>query len=342
MEFTKNIFGKNKAGQTVYLYHLTNKHGAYVDILDYGCTIQKVVVPDKYGKLTDVVLGYDNIEDYENNACYLGAAIGRCGNRIADARFKVNGIEYNVAVNNGKNHLHGGNKGFDKQMWQVEAAADGLTFKRLSPDGEENYPGNLDVAITYSFSDDNELKIVYKAVSDKDTVVNLTNHSYFNLNGAGDILNHELQLLADAYLPTDSGSIPTGEIRPVKGTAFDFLTPKTIGRDIEQADEQLLLAKGYDHTYALNGTGMRHFATAKGDKSGIVLEAYTTQPGVQLYSGNYLQGASGKYNTIYEARTGFCLETQHYPDAVNQPAFATTLLKAGEQYHQETIYKFSK
>lgn len=342
MEITKREFGRNQAGQTVNVYRILNRQGAYVDILDHGCIVQKIVVPDQEGKMTDVVLGYDDIAGYEENDCYLGAAIGRCGNRIAGGRFKIGDKVYNVAVNNGKNHLHGGVKGFDKQLWQADKMDNGLRLQRLSPDGEENYPGNLNVAITYSFSDDNELKIVYEAVSDADTVVNLTNHSYFNLNGAqtGDILQHELQLFADAYLPTDKDLIPTGKLRSVEGTVFDFRTAKTIGRDIAQPDSQLLLAKGYDHTYVLSGEGLRRVAVARGERSGIVLEAYTTQPGVQLYTGNYLGGTPGKYHTEYMPHHGFCLETQHFPNAVNQCNFATTLLKCGERYNQETVYRF--
>jgi len=344
MKIIKAEFGETKTGEKVHIFMLLNQQGAHVDLLDYGCTIQKIVVPDKDGKMTDVVLGYETIGEYEGNAGYLGAIVGRCANRIAKGKFSVDGVSYQVAVNNGENHLHGGLRGFDKHIWEAESTPDRLVFKRVSGDGEENYPGNLKVEIAYSFNDDNELKIEYKAVCDKDTVVNLTNHAYFNLNGieSGNVLRHTLQIAADAYLPTDGGSIPTGEIRPVEDTPFDFRMPKTIGRDIESQDEQLILAKGYDHTFVLNGTGMKKFAKAKGDLSGIVLTAYTTQPGVQLYTANYLDGARGKYGALCEKRTAFCLETQHFPNAINQPEFASTLLKAGETYNEVTVYAFSK
>jgi len=336
-------------GKTVELYTLTNRKGAEAKITNYGATVVSLKVPDRNGKFDDIVLGFDNIDGYLQGTSFFGATIGRYGNRIAKGRFKLNGVEYKLATNNEPNHLHGGNKGFDKVIWNarpfnVKGGA-GLALKYLSHDGEEGYPGNLSVSVSYTLTDNNELKISYAATTDKDTVVNLTHHSYFNLagHGNGDVLNHQLMINADRFTPTDAGSIPTGELRSVKGTPFDFTQPTTIGARIDQDDEQLKLAKGYDHNYVLNGRAgtLRKVASVSEPTTGRTMEVWTTEPGMQLYSGNFLAGAQGKSGKVYQFRYGFCLETQHYPDSPNKPSFPSTVLRKGTTYRTQTIYKFS-
>ena len=335
----------------VTVYTLRNSHGVETQITNYGGIVMSLKVPDRNGKFADVVLGLPTAQDYMNkNDPYLGAIIGRYGNRIAKGRFTLNGVEYKLAVNNGENHLHGGIKGFDKVVWTgrkirtKDGPAVVLTY--LSKDGEEGYPGNLRVRVVYTLTEKNELKIDYSATTDKDTVLNLTHHSYFNLagEGNGDILNHQLTINADRFVPTDSGSIPTGELRNVSGTPFDFLTSTAIGARINQDDEQLKLGNGYDHTFVINGTPgtLRHAATAREASSGRVMEVWTTEPGIQFYSGNHLNGAAdGKQGTSYEPSSGLCLETQHFPDSPNHGNFPNTVLKAGHTYNSATIYKFS-
>ena len=344
----KESFGKAD-GKTVELYTLTNRKGAEAKITTYGATVVSLKVPDRNGKFDDIVLGFDNIDGYLKGTSFFGATIGRYGNRIAKGRFTLNGVEYKLAINNEPNHLHGGNKGFDKVIWNarpfdVKDGA-GLALSYLSHDGEEGYPGNLSVSVSYTLTDNNELKISYAATTDKDTVVNLTHHSYFNLagHGNGDILNHQLMINADRFTPTDAGSIPTGEIRSVKGTPFDFTKPTTIGARINQDDEQLKLAKGYDHNYVLNGKAgtLRQVARVSEPIAGRTMEVWTTEPGMQLYSGNFLDGAQGKSGKVYQFRYGFCLETQHYPDSPNKPSFPSTVLRKGNTYRTQTIYKFS-
>lgn len=351
----KREFGKTSEGQSVDLYTLTNSRGAEVKITNYGGIVTSLKVPDRTGRLGDVVLGFDNLDAYLKGHPYFGAIIGRYGNRIAKGRFKLNRVEYKLAVNNGANHLHGGIKGFDKVIWNAKpvkvtnGAALELTY--LSKDGEEGYPGNLSVKVTYTLTNANELKIEYSATTDKDTVVNLTHHSYFNLagQGEGDILKHRLFLNANRFTPTDDGSIPTGELRSVRNTPFDFMRMTfmqmaEIGARINEPDQQLQFGKGYDHNFVLNGKmgTLRLGARVYEAGSGRVMEVWTTEPGMQFYTGNFLDGTlTGKDGKVYQQRYGFCLETQHYPDSPNEPKFPSTVLKKGAHYHTVTVYKFS-
>jgi aldose 1-epimerase len=346
---SRKDFGKTADGAKVDIYTLTNTSGAEARILTYGGTVVSLKVPDKNGTLGDVVLGYDSIADYEKHTAYFGALIGRYANRIANARFTLNGKEYKLASNNGPNHLHGGPKGYNRVVWSARSSTDAnganLDLTYLSRDGEEAYPGNLKINVVYTLTEKNELKIVYSATTDKDTIVNLTQHSYFNLAGAGNgtVLDHELTVNADRFTPTDDTAIPTGELRPVKGTPFDFTRPVKIGARIEQADEQLKFGRGYDHNWVLNkkDKALSLAATVYESTSGRVMEVLTTEPGVQLYTGNYLDAAiKGKDGRDYPFRSGFCLETQHFPDSPNRPAFPSTVLKPGQKYSQTTIYKF--
>jgi aldose 1-epimerase len=337
-------------GEQVELYTLRNRRGAEAKITNYGATIVSLKVPDRRGRFEDVLLGYDTLEGYRQSTFYMGPVIGRYANRIARGRFKLNGREYKLAVNNGENHLHGGLKGFDKVIWKARpmptqsGAALELTY--LSRDGEEGYPGNLSVRVLYTLTERNELRIDYFATTDRDTIVNLTNHAYFNLagQGSGDILKHNLLIYADHFTPADEKSIPTGELRSVAGTPFDFRRATPIGARIEQDDEQLKFGRGYDHTFVINGRAgtLRRAAVASDPSSGRVLEVWTTEPGVQLYTGNYLESAmAGKGGKTYGPRHGFCLETQHFPDSPNKPRFPTTVLRRGGRFNSTTIYKFS-
>ena len=345
----KQSFGKTADGKSVDIYTLTNKSGAKVKILTYGARVVSIEVPDANGTIGDVALGYDDIAAYEKDQSYLGAIVGRYGNRIAKGKFTLDGKTYTLATNNNGNHLHGGLKGFDKVVWtgkgSVVAGVPRVTLTYLSKDKEEGYPGNLWVTVTYSWTDRNELKIQYSAKGDKATVLNLTNHAYFNLAGAGvgDILNHQMRINALRFTPTDDTSIPTGELRNVKGTPLDFTTTTPIGARIEDKYEQLISGSGYDHNFVLNkpaGTfGLAAEVFEAG--SGRVLRVLTTEPGVQFYSGNFLSGATGKRGQTYPRRSGFCLETQHYPDSPNKPKFPTTVLRPGGRYTQTTIYQFS-
>ena len=344
----KAAFGKTADGQAVDIYTLTNARGMEAKIINYGATVVSLKAPDRSGKMDDVVLGYDNLDGYLKDTRFFGCIVGRYGNRIAKGKFTLNGQTYTLAVNNDENHLHGGIKGFNKQIWQASEVNDpknpGLKLTYLSKDGEEGYPGNLSVTVIYTLTDDNGLKIEYNATTDKDTVVNLTNHSYFNLAGKGTILNHEVMLNADRFTPTDKGSIPTGELRSVKGTPMDFTQPTAIGARIEQQDEQLIFGKGYDHNWVLNSGGgtLALAARVTEPSTGRVMEVYTTEPGIQFYTGNFLDGtAIGKGGQAYQQRSGFCLETQHFPDSPNKPAFPSTVLKPGQTYVTTTIYKFS-
>ncbi len=348
MSIKKQPFGKTEEGVLVNLYTFTNEKGMEVKITNYGGIVVSIRVPDRDGKLGDVVLGYDSLDGYLEKSPYFGALIGRYGNRIAYGKFTLDGIEYSLAQNNGENHLHGGLKGYDKVVWQAEEVKSGSTvglkLNYLSNDGEEGYPGNLDITVKYTLTNNNELKIDYSATTDKKTVINLTNHSYFNLAGMGNILNHKLIINADRFNPVDKGLIPTGELKKVKGTPMDFTQPTAIGARINEDDEQLVFGGGYDHNWVLNRSDETINLVAKvyEPTTGRIMEVLTTEPGLQFYSGNFLDGTiTGKGNTVYEHRNGFCLETQHFPDSPNQSDFPSVLLNPGEQYHHKTIYKFS-
>ncbi|MDB5150173.1 MAG: galactose-epimerase [Mucilaginibacter sp.] len=342
-------FSADVQGQKVKLFTLKNNSGATVAITNYGGRLVSLLVPDKDGKATDVILGYDSLKSYQKpKEPYFGAIIGRYGNRIAKGKFTLDGKAYQLDINDGVNTLHGGFKGFYGEVFSAkQLSASQLELTYVSKDGEGGYPGNLTATVVYTLGDDNSLKIEYKATTDKATVVNLTNHAYFNLNGAGSptITDNVIQINADAFLPVDTTLIPTGKLQPVKGTPFDFTTSKTIGKDIGTADEQLKNGKGYDHNFVLNKHDLTTpIATVKSTVTGITLEVFTDEPGLQFYSGNFLTGATknGKGGKAYPYRSAFCLETQHFPDAPNQAAFASTVLKPGQTYHTVTIYKFSK
>lgn len=347
----KSPFGKTPDGEPVDLYTLKNKNGVEAAITNYGGAVVSLKVPDRDGKLGDVVLGFDSVDGYVNNTSYIGALIGRYGNRIGHAQFMLDGKTYTLAKNNGENTLHGGIKGFNRAVWTAKEipAKDGqaLELTYLSKDGEEGFPGNLHVRVIYTLTDSNALKINYSATTDKDTVVNLTNHSYFNLAGpgSGDILDHVLMIEADKFTPVDSGLIPTGELRDVTGTPFDFRKPTPIGARINSDDEQIKLGGGYDHNFVLRrkpGDPFSLAARAVEPKTGRVMEVWTTEPGVQFYTGNFLDGSlHGKGGVSYTRRSAFCLETQHFPDSPNKPEFPATELKPGQRYHTTTIYKFS-
>ena len=346
----KKVFGTTADGKTADLYTLKNKNGMQVSITNFGATVVSIMAPDKAGKMADVALGYDDLAGYELNKNYLGVLVGRYGNRIAHGKFSIDGTEYTLAKNNGDNSLHGGIKGFNKAMWEAKDVSKGgeaaVEMKYVSKDGEEGYPGNLSVRVVYTLTNKNELKIDYSATTDKKTVVNLTNHTYFNLagQGNGDILKHELMINADTFTPVDSGLIPTGELKKAEGTPFDFRKATAIGARIDANDEQIKLGGGYDHNFVLNrkaATGLSLAARVSDPTSGRTMEVWTTEPGVQFYTGNFLDGSfRGKGGSAYQKRTAFCLETQHFPDSPNHPSFPTTLLKPGEKYHTTTVYKF--
>lgn len=332
------------------IFTLTNQTGATAKISDYGGIVMTLEVPDRSGALADVVLGYDELAGYLAGSPYFGALVGRYGNRIANGQFTLNGVTYSLAQNNGRNSLHGGLKGFDKVVWQATpretAEGPALALAYVSPDGEEGFPGTLSVEVTYTLTHDNALKIDYAAGTDQDTIVNLTHHSYFNLAGAGqgDILDHELMLAADHFTPVDEGLIPTGEIRPVAGTPFDFTRPTRIGRRIDEADPQLDYGGGYDHNWVLNhpAGSLGLAARLSEPTSGRVMEVWTTEPGLQFYSGNSLgKTGLGKGGRVYQRRAALCLETQHFPDSPNHPHFPSTVLQAGQRYTSTTIYKFA-
>lgn len=335
-------------GKKVGLYWIENK-GIKAAFTNYGGRLVGLWVNDKNGNATDVVVGMNSAKGFKmSTEPYFGATIGRVGNRVAKGKFTLEGKQYQIPLNNGKNALHGGVKGFQDVVWNAEKTNENtLVFTYVSPDGEQGFPGNLKVKVTYTITDDNAVKMEYEATTDKTTVVNLTNHAFFNLNGegSGSILNHELQIYADQFTPVDEGLIPSGELKSVKNTPFDFTSKHTIGERIETKDEQLKFGKGYDHNYVLNSIkkdGFIHAATIKGDISGIALDVYTEEPGLQFYSGNFMQSKNTfKSGTKDDFRTAFALETQHFPDAPNQPKFAPITLKAGEKYHTVSLYKFS-
>ena len=332
----------------VRLHTLRNSQGVEVGILSYGATIVSITVPDAKGSMDDVVLGFDSLAGYRgDNNPYFGSIVGRYGNRIAGGSFVLDGETYMLARNNGPNHLHGGLVGFDKVNWESMAASDGkrtsATFRYVSVDGEEGYPGTLRVTVVYTLTADNEVIVDYEATTDKATPVNLTQHSYFNLSGTGDILDHELALNASYFTPVDSTLIPTGELRSVFGTPFDFkTTARPIGERIRDNDPQLVIGGGYDHNFVLDGGGdsLALAASVYDPLSGRTMEVWTTEPGVQLYTGNFLDGVEGKNRQVYGPHGGFCLETQHYPDSPNQPAFPSTILRPDERYVSRTMFAF--
>lgn len=343
-KITKKHFGKLSSGEEVSLFELKNSSGAYVEIISFGGAIRSIFVPDKNGDLADVALGYDDISGYETQDKYIGALIGRHGNRIEDAEFKLQRKKYVLAKNDGRNSLHGGICGFDKKLWNAKIDGESLVLKYLSPDGEEGFPGNLDVTVRYSFNDDNALIIDYSAKTDSDTVCNLTNHCYFNLDGegSGSIEGHSLKINATHFTVGNSECLPTGYVAKVEGTPLDFTDFHVIGERINQKHEQLLWGHGYDHNFCPDGEGMRLMAEAVAEKSGRVMQVYSDLPGIQFYSGNALNSLppAGKGGKIINRRDGFCLETQFYPNSLRHKNFAQPILKKGEKYHHVTVYRF--
>jgi aldose 1-epimerase len=342
------VWGKSASGENVLLYKLTNQHGLELAVTTYGARIVSLRTPDRTGRTADIVLGFDRLDGYLAKNPYFGATVGRYGNRIGKAEFTLDGVLYKLARNDGVNSLHGGDKGFDTKLWgarQVtgeQGASVEMTYS--SSDGEEGYPGNLSVRVTYTLTEQDEVRIDYWAKTDKPTVVNLTNHAYFNLAGDGDVLGHKVMLASHAFTPIDAGLIPTGETREVKGTPFDFTVSRAIGDKIGASDEQLRLAHGYDHNWIVDGPAgkLRLAARVVEERSGRTLEVLTTEPGLQFYSGNFLDGSLiGKGGKRYAPRSGFCLETQHYPDSPNQPQFPTTELRPSQTYHSVTVYRMS-
>ncbi len=347
MNISKKYFGTVAGGAEVYLYALTNHLGFEVSIINYGGAITSLKAPDRNGTFGDIMLGFETLDEYTSNPRYFGALIGRHANRIALGKFSLNGVDYQLPQNNGANHLHGGFKGFDKRVWNArEEVRDDSAILHLSyfsQDGEENYPANLNASVDYSLFE-NELSIEYRATTDRDTIVNLTNHSYFNLRGEGTILDHELTLNADSFTPVTKELIPIGEIRSVQGTPMDFRNGKAIGSQIHDSYDQLGFTGGYDHNFVLNewNGALRSVARLYEPATGRLLEILTTQPGMQFYSGNFLDGSFvGKNGFVYERYTGLCLEPQHFPDAPNHPNFPSTVLRAGEEYKQATVFRFS-
>jgi aldose 1-epimerase len=347
-EQTMSSENDNSDKQSIQVFTLENEAGLRVRLTNYGARILSVLAPDRKGEFADVVLGYNEVDEYREAAeCpYFGCVVGRYGNRIARGKFTLDGKEYTLATNNNENHLHGGEKGFDKVIWEAAPVGDGaVKFSYRSQDGEEGYPGNLDVSVTYELTSDNTIRISYHAITDAPTHVNLTNHAYFNLagEGTGMINGHELMLNASRFTAVDSGLIPTGELHAVEGTVFDFRQTKPIGKDLEEDDEQLRFAGGYDHNWVLDrkGDGLEQAATVFEPGSGRTLEVWTTEPGIQFYGGNFLDGQLiGKSGRAYSHRSGFCLETQHFPDSPNQPDFPSTVLRPGEVYSTVTEYRF--
>jgi aldose 1-epimerase len=342
-------FGVLPSGDSVHLFTLTNGRGVELRLIDYGGLVISLKTKDRTGALADIVLGYDSLDGYLKSSPYFGALVGRYANRIAKGRFTLDGATYTLATNNGPNALHGGLKGFDKVVWSAEPKDDstgvGVVLRYTSKDAEEGYPGTLSVRVTYTLTDRNAFAIDYLATADKATPINLTQHSYFNLagDGAGDVLGHVVEIDADRYTPVDTTLIPTGALEDVAGTPFDFRRGAVVGDHIGDANEQLRSAGGYDHNFVLNGNGpgLRHAARVVEPKSGRTLDVETTEPGVQFYTGNFLDGTiTGKAGHVYRRRSGFCLETQHFPDSPNQPSFPSTILRPGEEYRSRTVYTF--
>ena len=346
----KEPFGLTNEGKQVDLFKITHQDGMIVTIINYGAIVTSLFVPDKEGVLADIVLGYETLKEYVEDRSYFGATVGRIGNRVADGKFVLDGVKYELARNDGENHLHGGIKGFNKRIWAPEIidhrGIPTLKMTYLSKDGEEGYPGNLRISVSYSLTNDNGLKIDYAAETDKLTILNPTHHSYFNLSGAGngEILDHVLTINADTFTPVREGLIPIGEIRDVTGTPLDFRNPKAIGERINAKDEQITLGLGYDHNWVLNNwdSSLNLAVTLYDSRSGRFMEVFTTEPGMQFYSGNFLDGSiTGKEGKIYHHRSALCLEADHFPDSPNQPDFPPVTLGPGETYEQTTIYRFS-
>jgi len=345
----RRAFGQTADGVAVDLYTLQNHRGVKATITTYGAIITSLETPDRLGQSGDIVLGFDRLEDYVQKAPYFGSVVGRYANRIAKGSFTLDGKTYTLAKNNGENSLHGGVRGFDKQVWTARVIdtprGPALELTYISKDGEEGYPGTLTTTVTYTLTEDNELRVEYRATTDKPTVVNLSQHSYFNLAGAGngDVLGHQVMIAAESYTPVDEGLIPDGQLAPVDGTPFDFRTPTAIGARIDTAHQQLQRGRGYDHNYVLSGEPgrLRSVARVTEPTSGRVLEVLTMEPGVQFYTGNFLDGTmSGKGGKVYPKRGGFCLETQHYPDSPNKPSFPSTVLRPDGRFESTTIFKF--
>ena len=336
MKITKSDFGTTNTGEN-------NNSGAYVEIIDYGCRLVKIVVPDRNGNPTDVCLGMDTMSAYENDDTSLGAVVGRVANRIKDGHFSLNGKEYQLAINCGTNHLHGGLIGYASKPWDAKVKDDKLILTMVSADGEEGYPGNLTLTVTYGWSEDNELSIVYEASADQDTLLNVTNHGYFNLNGegSGDILSHELYIDADAVTELDDSQAPTGKLIPVDDTPFDFRVMHTIGKSYYSDYDQLHKFGTYDHNFVINGTGLREAAVLQSKESGIRMTCFTDQPGMQLYVASQPMKQPGKNGKIYDSRTSVCLETQHFPDAINHDNFPSIVLHPDAPFHSKTLYHFS-
>ena len=346
----KEPFGLTNEGKQVDLFKISHQDGMIVTIINYGAIVTSLFVPDKEGVLADIVLGYETLKEYVEDRSYFGATVGRIGNRVADGKFVLDGVKYELARNDGENHLHGGIKGFNKRIWAPEIidhrGIPTLKMTYLSKDGEEGYPGNLRISVSYSLTNDNGLKIDYAAETDKLTILNPTHHSYFNLSGAGngEILDHVLTINADTFTPVREGLIPIGEIRDVTGTPLDFRNPKAIGERINANDEQITLGLGYDHNWVLNNwdSSLNLAVTLYDSRSGRFMEVFTTEPGMQFYSGNFLDGSiTGKEGKIYHHRSALCLEADHFPDSPNQPDFPPVTLGPGETYEQTTIYRFS-
>lgn len=337
---TRSVFGTLPDGTAVERFTLANAHGVEVALSSLGAAIHSLRTPDREGRMADIVLGYDTLDEWVSNPTFFGVVVGRYANRIARGRFALDGQTYTLATNNGQNHLHGGTRGFDKVVWRAEPGANSVRFTYVSADGEEGYPGTLTASVTYTLSDDNELRLDYGATTDKATVLNLSNHSYFNLAGRGTVLDQELQINADRYTPVDATLIPTGVLAPVEGTPFDFRQATPIGARIAADDEQIRIGGGYDHNYVLNGTGLRVAVRAFDPTSGRTLEVRTDQPGVQLYSANFASPVAGRDGQSYPIHAAFCLETQHFPDSPNQPSFPSTTLRPGETFASTTIFAF--
>lgn len=344
MSMATRNFGKTKDGIEVTQYTITNKSGMCFSAIDYGANIVSLMVPDKNGKLEDIVLGFDDVAGYEVNGCFFGAFIGRHGNRIGQARFELNGTTYELEKNDGENNLHGGTPGYHQVMYQAAATDNSITFTRVSPDGEQGYPGNLEIAVTYTLTDDNELKLDYKTKSDKDTLCNLTNHSYFNLKGhdGGEITDHIVTIRANGFTGTSDDLIPDGTIVDVTDTPMDFRQPRRIGDDVDSEYAPIVLAGGYDHNFVLDKPegAFEKVAEVTEPSSGRKMEVYTDLPGMQLYSGNFIEKEEGKKGQTYTRRTGICFETQFFPNSINVPTFTPCILKAGETFHSQTVYKF--